>query len=308
MKRFALAIFSSLIGGAALAAPVSSPYSSLIVIGDSLSDTGNAYHASSGAVPASPPYHQGRFSNGPIWADLIAEEFEAESKPVFNAAFGGARVIANDDASPDLLLQLLWQTFNFSEFGDRPLAAMWLGANDLFAMIEGEGPVSDVVDVVETMAWGLDTLKSLSFDDLVLLELPNLGAIPRYLGTALSERATLFSNAFNQVLRVEAARAEMDGTRVDVVPLEGLFETLLQDPGLLGMSEVAVPCLVSGGALCSDPETYVFFDHVHPSAGVHAAIADAFRAELTATAIVPISASLPFLATGILILFGIRRR
>ena len=35
------------------------------MFGDSLSDTGKMYDKMRGYLPSSPPYHQGRFSNGP---------------------------------------------------------------------------------------------------------------------------------------------------------------------------------------------------------------------------------------------------
>ena len=41
-------------------------------IGDSLTDVGNAYLGSAGAYPPSPPYWQGRFSNGPVWVEYFA--------------------------------------------------------------------------------------------------------------------------------------------------------------------------------------------------------------------------------------------
>src|SRR5260370_31987320 len=44
----------------------------LVVFGDSLSDTGNAALATSGALPNPALYYQGRLSNRPIWADRLA--------------------------------------------------------------------------------------------------------------------------------------------------------------------------------------------------------------------------------------------
>ena len=41
-----------------------SAFSNVFVYGDSLSDTGNIFTFSKGAIPPSPPYYHGRFSNG----------------------------------------------------------------------------------------------------------------------------------------------------------------------------------------------------------------------------------------------------
>lgn len=307
MKRLAVAMCLFVVGTATSAAPVSDPYSSLLIIGDSLSDTENTALATSGRTPSTPPYYPRRFSNGLVWTDHIAGEFKAEYKPVFNAAFGGARVVPNDDAAPDLLLQLLWQSFNYSEFGDRPLAAIWLGGNDVFSMVESGSPLSDLAEVAETMVWGLDTLRKLSVDDFVLFELPDFGTIPRYLGTTMAERATLFSKTFNQMLRDAALQVAGDGASVDVVPVERLFDTLLSDPGLFGVSVVDVPCVLYAAEVCSDPDDRAFFDPVHPSAMIHAAIADAVRVEMNGPAVVPVPAGLPLLASGVVILIGFRR-
>ena len=55
----------------ALLSAQASAYSSLVVFGDSLSDTGNVYAATGGVIPGA-PYASGRFSNGPIWLDTFA--------------------------------------------------------------------------------------------------------------------------------------------------------------------------------------------------------------------------------------------
>ena len=47
------------------------PFSEIVVFGDSLSDTGNL-NLASGGVFAGPPYFSGRFSNGPVWVEVLA--------------------------------------------------------------------------------------------------------------------------------------------------------------------------------------------------------------------------------------------
>lgn len=62
-------------------------FSKIYVFGDSLSDPGNIYNATSfvqwfdglfgleiPVLPPSPPYFEGRYSNGPIWIDYLAED------------------------------------------------------------------------------------------------------------------------------------------------------------------------------------------------------------------------------------------
>ena len=48
-------------------------HTKFIVFGDSLSDMGNAYN-SIARLPQSPPYWNGRFSDGPVWAELVSQQ------------------------------------------------------------------------------------------------------------------------------------------------------------------------------------------------------------------------------------------
>ena len=71
-------------------------YSNIYVFGDSLVDTGNLFNATTFAsesseslgldiaipvVPPSPPYFEGRLSNGQIWVDNLADEFDVDLTP-----------------------------------------------------------------------------------------------------------------------------------------------------------------------------------------------------------------------------------
>ncbi len=59
----------------------------LLVFGDSLSDNGNYFALTGGQYPPSPPYYQGRFSNGPVWPEVTADLADV---PLKDFAYGGA--------------------------------------------------------------------------------------------------------------------------------------------------------------------------------------------------------------------------
>ncbi|KAF9288637.1 hypothetical protein BGZ68_010850 [Mortierella alpina] len=59
----------------------------LVVFGDSFSDNGNVYKLSNGAWPVASWYPNGRFTNGPNWADYVAKDRHLN---MTNLAFGSA--------------------------------------------------------------------------------------------------------------------------------------------------------------------------------------------------------------------------
>lgn len=101
-RRYALwsatAVFgalSLLSCGGSSDAPTPPTYGTTVVLGASISDTGNSCRASSAACPPSPPYAAGRFSNGPLWIEAVAAHFGGSASPFLsggtNYAYAGAR-------------------------------------------------------------------------------------------------------------------------------------------------------------------------------------------------------------------------
>src|SRR5262245_4760808 len=65
-----------------------------IFFGDSLSDDGNLYSLLLHLVPKSPPYFEGRFSNGPTWAEHLGKYYHDKNSASYrNYAYGGATAI-----------------------------------------------------------------------------------------------------------------------------------------------------------------------------------------------------------------------
>lgn len=138
-------------------------FSSFFVLGDSNSDFGNLADAG-----PPPPYFSGQFSNGPVWADVLDEQFGGRHPDdgvlnTWNYAFGGARSTESTDV-PDLPTQLLVFLADLDpdvpdplddtpEAGDRPLVGLWFGANDVRAAAEGYladlGAIDPVLNAAE---------------------------------------------------------------------------------------------------------------------------------------------------------------
>ena len=95
-------ITAQLIGMSGMALADDPPFSKVYVFGDSNVDNGNVYIATSAdpndqypTTPPSPPYDRGRFSNGPVWVEVMAERLglpnpEASLAGGTNYAGGGA--------------------------------------------------------------------------------------------------------------------------------------------------------------------------------------------------------------------------
>ncbi|MGV2979428.1 autotransporter domain-containing protein [Camelimonas sp. ID_303_24] len=96
MNRFARAgLLSALLISASPIAVAAANYTSVWSLGDSLSDTGRTYgYLSSWYLrwtrkPYGPHYHNGRFSNGPVWTEYLGGE-KGQGGPGVNYAWGGA--------------------------------------------------------------------------------------------------------------------------------------------------------------------------------------------------------------------------
>lgn len=77
-------------------------YSNIYAFGDSLTDTGNLFNATTipanvrvtewhdiPPTPSNPPYFEGRFSNGEIWIDNFANELDIDLTPASKLSFSG---------------------------------------------------------------------------------------------------------------------------------------------------------------------------------------------------------------------------
>ncbi|UAJ09139.1 SGNH/GDSL hydrolase family protein [Glacieibacterium megasporae] len=132
--------------GTAVPAAASRP-DGLIVFGDSLVDAGNAYIGTNG-LTAQPGYgyFDGRYSNGPVWTDLIEQRLTGHYTVPFlaggvNYAVGGAE--AAEDRSllgfnvPGLATQLGIYATSGKAVDPNALYVLNFGNNDVTALLAG---------------------------------------------------------------------------------------------------------------------------------------------------------------------------
>lgn len=315
-----IACLSALAAGPAAAGP----FSALYTFGDSLSDAGNAYIATNGAEPVSPPYDK-VFSNGPVWTQDLSQKLGLGTlKPSLaggtDFAVGGAQTGTtplHTAALGDLPSQLA--AYNAAVATPQPhaLYTLWIGANDLSAILDSLTPLSgtQINDDVTAAIGNVSTfVKGLAADgakNLLLLTVPDLGATPDVtrFGAAAEQAASSLSRAFDTALLAAVGTiAAADGLHLFTVDTYSLLDSVVAHPAAYGFSNATTPCWTgsytsaASGSVCADPASYVFWDGEHPTAAAHAIVADA------ALAAVPEPASLGLLAIALAALAPLRRR
>jgi outer membrane lipase/esterase len=275
-------------------------FTSQYSFGDSLSDSGNVYAVSRGTQPPA-PYYNGRFSNGRVFTELLGNPIipalasTTAQRGNLNFAYGGATAGAGG-AVPNLALQITQYRQQGLPAGRNDLFTVLAGANDLIGVLgapttPGNPAVLDTAGagVAQTVAAGVQTLAGLGAKNLVVVGLPNLGSTPRSLaaggvggtGSILGARA---STAFNNELRAQLATIAngVPDANVLYVDAQGVLDRMVKDAKTLGFTNTTsyylAPAAQGGGA--GDPNGYIFWDDIHPTAHAHALVAAVITEQL----------------------------
>lgn len=297
-------------------------YSNVYFFGDSLSDTGNVYTASGGAIPAA-PYYNGRFSNGPLWVETVASGlgFAGAANPFLqggnNYAWAGAFTGTGGLADPVLGIPTglqtqvagYWATTHLSADANA-LYVVEIGGNDLYGIastFSGLSPADYAARLAGAQLAVSNLLFSLNFlidhgaRNFLIGNVPNLGVTP--LASGFQVAASDVTTQYNNLLA--AALAGLGGNpNIVELDLFNLVTDLVADAQTggqtYGMSNGTTPCILDLST-CGDS---VFFDPQHPTTQVHALAGQAALALLVPEP----KSSLLLVATALLAVIAIRRR
>ena len=292
-----------------MASPVTGQHvSDVVVFGDSLSDTGNIPILTSsedlpGGVnfPPSPPYADNRFSNGPVYSELLPPLLGLAFDPTLNFAVGGAltgtdnlgngRTIEGIPIDPgDVVLPgIQTQVDTFLADGGRldheDLVIIYGGANDVSVALgiaatlpPEEIPalvLSTAATSVQNLTDSVRKLHAAGGKRFILPDLPDLGATPnaREGGPVIRTLATGFTLAHNLELR-RAVRKFRDETDAHILlfNVSALFSAIRLDPERFGITNTTDACLNTPTCAAGDVDAqnqFLFFDGIHPTTGVH---------------------------------------
>lgn len=284
--RVVAVLLAALTASVAMAAPPN--FAAMYVFGDSLSDTGNDFAATTAQqmVPAVPPsvspyatYWQGRFSNGPVAVEylwkLASRKNNAELAPFaatgsldkkasVNFAFGGAgsgvqNLTPNGFAVPGLVGQVGLYSAALQGKKSRPnaLYVVWSGSNDYLQNL-----THDPYVVTGNVAKSIRALYDTGARDFLVPNLPDLGGTPLVKAQGASAQFTALTKTHNALLSSTLnSLASLPGiriTRLDVFTLgetlanSGLVNTDVPALAFLSPGTGAVDCLFRNPASCVD--------------------------------------------------------
>ncbi len=281
-----IALASLLVGQSVLFA-ASTPFSRIVVFGDSTSDTGNYYRMSSElwgpewAYPPSPPYWEGHLCNGPMWVEFLAQDLGMATS-LDDYAVAGATT-GHENFNVPLFGGVRDQiTLYLSSHPGDPnaLYVVWAGHNDIFiALTTGEEPAAMIGRGVGNTVHNLQALREAGARHILVLNVTDVGGIPaiRQWGPAVSEAVSTLCEAYNHAL--EAALQELAVAGIPTIRLDACthLRAVVSSPSEYGFTNVTDPYLPVGLDAGIDPAQVYFWDDAHPTTRVHRLLADAAR-------------------------------
>jgi phospholipase/lecithinase/hemolysin len=279
MKRISRLVLALILGIppiTALAAG-SGGFTQVVVLGDSLSDTGNLF-AATGYPPL--PYYMGRSSNGPLAVEHIADSYGV---PLANFAWYGATtgVGNNQDGGTQSTLGNFTlpgvltayesaKTSGLFPIDPNALYVVWAGPNDFVS----NGPtVGTVLTAVSNIVFIVKDLQRHGAKHILVPGIPDLSLTPfvQEQGPEIEARVSALSNAFNALLVLALPRGAI------FYATAALFRQVLWNPASFGFANVTDACFDPDTfSLCANPDQYIFWDVFHPTAAVHSVLGDAF--------------------------------
>jgi len=299
-KRLFTAAAAALLLTGAQGLAATSPFTAIYSFGDSLSDAGNLYLLSlnpANGIAHQPllPYSNGRFSNGNVWTQDLANALglgplNPSLSPLGgnDYAYGGATT-GTTDIHTATFIDLPSQIGQFESahpLGASPTAlyTLWIGANDVFgalgALKAGEIDKTEAVKVVgeaaQNEANAASTLSLLGAKDLLVFDLPNLGLTPSYNTSPQQGEASTLAALYNRDLTADLG--SVTGLKIFTADTYFYLGYVVGHKGEFGFTNATDACWTgndTGGAgtLCgttmAEQDQYLFWDDVHPTAAGH---------------------------------------
>lgn len=292
----------------ALSSPVfASPYSEMIVFGDSLSDNGNLASVAPGIL-ASLNYDASRVTNGPstspatslVGVTVEQLNFKLGLPPLVPALLGGTNYAwaFGTTATNGLDLANLVTPGTGAQVGaylsTHPVASpdalyvIWAGANDLIGATTPAAIAAAETQAMANLTGQVGSLLASGAKNILWFNLPDLSLTPRgfLAGPTLNAQLHLSSEQFRTDWATSIAQlsALFPSASITGVDTYSVFTSILSNPSSYGFTQAGLPAQGAAGA---NPDEYVFWDTLHPTTKAHSILAEYAFQQLPAAAPVP---------------------
>lgn len=287
-----------------------------------------------------PPYAGGRVSNGPVAVEYLWNSFNPGDSSFRPSLAGGTNYAIAGGTSgtenygsinPNVPAGLrpaydargaAWQLQTFAGQGPsfdpaKSLFVVWFFGNDVYYVIDSGGTLPGTVpgspggpemvsNAIANIATTVATLAASGAQHFLVPNLPDLGRTPEALGTPQAAALSALTVAFNQNLAVQLTLLDQQLAFADIVQFDTLANVneLLNNPSHFGFDVADKSCVANLASGVCNPDTWVFWDGVHPTTATHDFLAERFRA-----AVVPEPQTHALMLFGLLSLgWAVRRR
>lgn len=272
----------------------------LVVFGDSLSDRGNLYEYMNHQLPMSPPYFQGRFTNGQVWIEhLVARLFPSDTQAHFlDFAYGGANVASNNKINDFSLQNQVKRYFQQSPTANpKALYVFWVGSNNYLDLPDDiPGEVNQVLTGIQT---SMEEVIAHGGQQFMVVNVPQLDTTPAAIEFEAEAELKSMADLHNQGLkqRMQTMRQRFPGIRIVEYDVAKIMSDIVAHPAQHDFRDATRTCCEfmqdAGVQTLKLPQTmqtsrllqtvnrlayaptqdqcydYLFFDLYHPTAHAH---------------------------------------
>lgn len=257
---------------------------SLVVFGDSLSDTGIVFRATGGLYPPRSTYFNGRYSNGRVWVEYLSDRLSISASQIQNFACGGATSSGGfTNMIPGLLAQVQSYLQTHSRLNSNALFVLWAGGNDYL-----QGTTNAAIPV-GNLTRAIDLLADAGARKILIGNQPDLGQLPATRNTANSTQLSELTRSHNQQLRrsIKQLMQQHSDLQIALFDANALYHEAIATPTAFGFANVMQAAQASG----SNPDQSLFWDGIHPTTAAHSILSDRAFVTLQGDRLIPSQAA-----------------
>lgn len=271
----------------------------MIVFGDSYSDNGNDYMLSQNQYPNTTAYYQGRFSNGPVWAEYFAKLLNIDpNDPIqfVNYAYGQAKILSpstitvygspNKEYSiPSLSDEVDTYEKNYAQFKTNDIVVVFISTNDFFD-ISSTNTQNFFVKAADYQSLQVERLIELGAKHIVVLNgrdvtLSPLAKIVARTNTKSTDETKIsdYLKNFRNLIQIYNQRLNEKLSHHKEVVIYDIFEfdnnmAKKMDPNEMCYQNPQGDYQHVAGSICNNPNQFFYYDRIHTTSFVNSLLAE----------------------------------